>query len=133
MCENPTLPSVQTSQPALHLHHKSRSRREMMCGMPNTAEIFDLAVILGFIPCMKQEAEESSSHSAFSLRLGSSRPLNLSSEECRPPLNSVISHLTRSQVRITERRCFTCAQLCSCDPSPSLSLSHFSYNVSFQQ
>lgn len=50
-------------------------------------KIFDLTVILVFIPCMRQEAEESSSHSAFNLCLGSNRPLNLSSEESCPPLN----------------------------------------------
>lgn len=107
-----------------------RGRRCAVC--QTQPKIFDLTVILGFIPRMRQEAEEPSSHSAFSLRLGSNRPLNLSSEESCPPLNSVISHLTRSQVRIMERRCFTCAQLRSRDPSLSLSLSHFSY-VSFQQ
>lgn len=90
------------------------------------------AVILGFIPRMRQEAEESSSHSAFSLRLGSNRPLNLSSEESCPPLNCVISHLTHSQVHIMECRCFTCVQLCSRDLSLRLSFSHIS-SVPFQQ
>lgn len=50
-------------------------------------KIFDLTVNCVFIPSMRQEAEESSSHSAFNLRLGSNRPLNLSSEESCPPLN----------------------------------------------
>lgn len=83
-------------------------------------KIFDLTVILGFIPRMRQEAEESSSHSAFSLRLGSNRPLNLSSEESCPPLNSVISHLTRSQVRIMERRLL---HMCAAVLARSLSVS----------
>lgn len=101
-----------------------------MCGMPNTAGIFDLAVILGFMPRMKQEAEESSSHSAFSLRLGSSRPLNLSSEESRPPLNSVISHLTRSQVRITARRSLHVCAAVLVRSFPRLFRSHTSATMS---
>lgn len=111
----------------------SQALRGSRCAACQTQpKIFDLTVILGFIPRMRQEAEEPSSHSAFSLRLGSNRPLNLSSEESRPPLNSVISHLTRSQVHIMECRYFTCVQLCSRDPSLCLSFSHVSY-VPFQQ